>query len=148
MAQAAMSVEQGAPSQADAFGDGAPGDLPIPGFDDFSGRHAMGKFIEDLPHHDTGAFERRLAVADQWIGDDVLAEFEAFHFAVHSCLHIAAVELRLAERYLQERRKAPGGEPKVASRFSARSLVRKNIPSSGRMSWPFTLFRLSSIVLS
>ena len=105
MAQAAMSVQQRAASETDAFGDGGTGDLPIPGFDDFSGRHAVGQFIEDLPHHDACAFERRLAVADQRIGDDVLAEFEAFGFAVRSGLHIAALEFRLAERDLQARRK-------------------------------------------
>ena len=62
MAQTAISVQRGAASETDAFGDGGTGDLPIPGFDDFSGRHAVGQFVEDLPDHDAGAFERRLAV--------------------------------------------------------------------------------------
>ena len=108
MAQAAISVQQGAASETDAFGDGGTGDLPIPGFDNFSGRQAVGQFIEDLPDHDAGAFERRLAVADQRIGDDVFAEFEAFGLAVRSCLHIASVDCGLTECALQARRKKRG----------------------------------------
>jgi hypothetical protein len=65
----------------------------------------VSQFIKDLPNHDARAFECRLAVADQRIGDDVFAKFEAFGLAVCSCLHIAAVEFRLAERGLQARRK-------------------------------------------
>jgi len=130
MAQAAMSVQQGAASETDAFGDGGTGDLPIPGFDDFSGRHAVGQFIEDLPDHDAGAFERRLAVADQRIGDDVFAEFEAFGFAVRSGLHNAALEFRLAERGLQAVVKTRSAAPEKPSTARTQFAILSPPPGS------------------
>jgi hypothetical protein len=40
------------------------------------------KMLKQLPNHNPRPFERRLAMADFWIGNDVLAKFDALRFSV------------------------------------------------------------------
>src|SRR6058998_3307078 len=98
MAQAAMLIQQGPASEADAFRDSVTSYLAIPSLDDRVGRHAVSQLIENLPDHDAGALESGLPMADQWIGDDMFAEFQASRPAICSDLHVVvmAVSLRLA----------------------------------------------------
>ena len=78
MAQATVFVQKGAAGKSNTFGDGGRGDLAAPSFDNLSGRHAVRQLVEDLPDHDASALEGGFAVADQGVGDDMFAEFEAF----------------------------------------------------------------------
>jgi hypothetical protein len=45
----------------------------------------MGQFIQNLPDHDTRAFERGFAVADFGVGHDIFAQFNAPMFSVFHC---------------------------------------------------------------
>ena len=101
MTQAPLFVQQGTLSHTDTLGDGGAADFAAPSLHDFSGRHAVSEFVEDLPDHDPCAFEGGFAVADQWISDDVFTEFEAFGFAVRFRSHTVAEDSRLAEGDLQ-----------------------------------------------
>ena len=90
-----MFVEQGVPGEFDRLRDGGQRDAPAPSLatDEFP-RMSLGYIIQDLPNHDARTLEGRFAVANQRIGHDVLAEFQALGFAVRFRLHITGESLR------------------------------------------------------
>ena len=57
-------------------------DFAAPGPDNAFPRRSESDLLENLENHDARALERRLAVADLRIGDDVFAEVDSFGFVV------------------------------------------------------------------
>lgn len=60
--------------ESNCFRDGLFWDAVVPFLHDVVPIHAFAYHLKHLPHHDARADERRLAVADSRIGDDVAAQ--------------------------------------------------------------------------
>jgi len=83
-----LSIEQSLACEFDRLSDGCERDAPAPSLaaNELPGVPIC-NVVEHLPNHDAGALEGRFAVADEGIGHNVLAEFDALGFAVGFTLH-------------------------------------------------------------
>jgi hypothetical protein len=79
------------PGKLHTLGNGGAGHAPAPSLDNFSRRHAVGKFVENLPDHDAGAFERGFAVADLRVGHNVFAQFNALAASIFHVSNLIAL---------------------------------------------------------
>ena len=84
-----MLVEQGATGEFDGLANGGQRDASATAHvADEIPRMSVRYVVQDLPDHDTGAFEGGLAVADERVGHNVFAKFEALGFAVGFGFHV------------------------------------------------------------
>jgi len=98
----------------DGFGNGLVGNPAIPFSSDLCPGQAALELIENDPHHDPRAFERRLAAAYLRIGHDVTSEFDAPELTICLRFHASATDYAAAKAGLQDTVRRPVPEIKVS----------------------------------
>ena len=92
-----MPIEQGATCEFDCLGYRCERNAPAPALvaDKLPGA-AFSDVLKHLPNHYSCAFERRLAVADRWVGHDVPSQLNRFASAAFWFAHKLTLRVRIS----------------------------------------------------
>src|SRR6266849_4776800 len=96
--------------QFHCFSDGFHWDFAAPGPDNPFPRRAEGNLLQNLEDHDARSLERRFAMADWRISDDVFAEFDSFAIIVCFRFHVSAIHCARPTTDLQARHRLVASE--------------------------------------